>query len=176
MNWVTDGGSAEPITGPDEEPKKPSTTPLEDLGPVDAPVNEEAILAGEKEVAPKLTTEQLIIQMLAVRDERQTIKARDKELIALWRDLEATFLASLDEQGQKRAGTRDGTATITENVLPVIEDYDELVAHIIKSGDVHLLQRRVASAAYREILAAGGSVPGVKTYIQRQVSLRRSTS
>ena len=141
-----------------------------------APVNEDAILAGEKEAAPKLTTEQLINQMLAVRDERQGIKARDKELIAVWRDLEAQFMTQLDEQGQKRAGTDAGTATITANILPVIKDYDELSAHIIATGDVHLLQRRVSSAAFREILAAGGSVPGVEPYTQRQIALRRSTS
>ena len=149
---------------------------VRDLGPVDAPVNEEALLAGEKEAAPKLTTEKLISNMLAVRHERQAIKARDKELIALWRDLEAEFMAALDAQGQKRAGTAAGTATITENILPVIKDWDALTAHIMETGDTHLLQRRVSSASFREILSAGGSLPGVEPYTQRQIALRRSTS
>ncbi len=114
--------------------------------------------------------------MLAVRHERQEIKARDKELIALWRDLEAEFMAALDAQGQKRAGTASGTATITENILPVIKDWDALTAHIMETGDTHLLQRRVSSASFREILSAGGSLPGVEPYTQRQIALRRSTS
>ncbi len=141
-----------------------------------APVNEEAIVANEQPEQPKLTTEQLMDGMIAISDERREIKKREKELIGEYRDLEAAFLIQLDEQGAKRAGTANGTATITENILPTIKDWDALTNYIIENGATHLLQRRVSSAAFREMQAAGIDLPGVEAYVQRQISLRRSTS
>ncbi len=149
---------------------------IDEGGPVDAPVKEDSILAGEQPEQPKLTTEQLMDGLLSIRDERKKIKDREKELIAEWRDLEAAFLAQLDEQGAKRAGTDAGTATITENILPTIKDWDALTNYILKEGATHLLQRRVSSAAFRELRDAGVEIPGVEAYVQRQISLRRSTS
>lgn len=147
-----------------------------DLGPLDAPVKEDAMLAAEQPEQPKLTTEQLMDSMIAISDERREIKKREKVLIGEYRDLEAAFLAQLDEQGAKRAGTTAGTATITENILPTIKDWDALTNYIIENGATHLLQRRVSSAAFRELLDAGIEIPGVEAYTQRQISLRRSTS
>jgi hypothetical protein len=142
----------------------------------DAPVNEDAMLAAEKPEVVPLTTEQLIDGMIAISDERREIKKREKVLIGEYRDLEAAFLVQLDAQGAKRAGTAAGTATITENILPTIKDWDALTDYIVANGATHLLQRRVSSAAFREMQAAGIDLPGVEAYIQRQISLRRSTS
>lgn len=140
------------------------------------PVNEDTIFAGEQPEVKPLTTGQLVTAMLEIRDERKELKRRDKILIGLWRDLETQFLAQLDEQGQKRAGTDAGTATITENVLPTIVDWDALTAYIVKEDATHLLQRRVSAAAFRELRDAGMTIPGVEPYLQRQISLRRRTT
>ena len=142
----------------------------------DAPVNEEAILPEEETTIDPMTTDEMISSMLAIRDERKSIKERDKELIGEWRELEARFLAALDAQGAKRAGTDNGTATVTENILPTIKDWDALTDYIISNGATHLLQRRVSSAAFRELQDAGQDVPGVEPYTQRQISLRRRSS
>ena len=147
---------------------------MEDEG--SPPVNEDTILAGETTKKKALTPGQLVSAMLEIRDERAKINERDKILIDLWRGLETQFLAQLDDQGMKRAGTDAGTATITENVLPTIVDWDALTAYILKEDATHLLQRRVSAAAFRELRDAGVTIPGVEPYLQRQISLRRRTT
>jgi len=75
------------------------------------------------------TTKEIVKQMVACRDERRKIAARDKELIAIWKSLELEMLVRLDDQGMEQAKTADGTASVIETVLPNVVDWDELQIH-----------------------------------------------
>ena len=140
-------------------------------------VREASILPAEEltEKEP-LTTGELITSMLEIRDEKKRLEDRKKILNEQWRELEAEFIDQLEKQGAKRAGTDIGTATITENVLPTIVDWDALTAYVLETGSTHLFQRRVGAAAFRELREAGVDVPGVDAYIQKQISLRRRST
>lgn len=120
-----------------------------------------------------LTTAALIARMVDVRDERRKISSRDKELIAEWRSLEMEFLVRLDEQGMEKATTRAGTASIIETILPQVVDWDEFYKYMLEEDSLHLLQRRPAAAAFRELNAAGTVIPGVEAYVQRTIGLRK---
>lgn len=121
-----------------------------------------------------LTTGDIIALMLETREERRTIAARDKELIEVWRSLEMELLLRLDEQSMTKASTGFGTATITETVLPQVQDWDEFYEHIKETDSFYLLQKRVAAAAYRELQQAGEDVPGISPYPQRSINLRKT--
>ena len=149
---------------------------IDEGGPVDAPVNEDSITANEQPAMELLTSEEYVSGLTAIRNERKKLEDRKKELVAEWRDLEAGLLSLLDSQGAKVVGTGVGTATITENILPTIKDWDALTNYIIQNDATHLLQRRVSSAAFRELQLAGIDIPGVEPYTQRQISLRRRTT
>lgn len=123
--------------------------------------------------SPQLTTSDIISKLAEVRDERRRISARDKELVAEWRALEMELLVRLDEQGMLKASTQAGTASITETVLPQVVDWEALHAHIQETGDFHLLQKRPAAAAFRELHQSGITVPGMEPYTKREISLRK---
>lgn len=123
--------------------------------------------------SPQLTTSDIISKLAEVRDERRRIGARDKELVAEWRALEMELLLRLDEQGMLKASTSAGTASITETVLPQVVDWDALFAHIVETGDFHLLQKRPAAAAFRELHQSGEVIPGIEPYTKREISLRK---
>lgn len=123
----------------------------------------------------KLTTAEIVKLMVEIRDEKRTLKAREKELNERWRSLEMELLIRLDEQGMEKAATKDGTASITETILPQVVDWDAFNAHILENDALFLLQRRPAAAAYRELLESGEVVPGVEPYTQRSIGLRKAT-
>jgi len=118
-------------------------------------------------------TSDIIADLVDVRDERRRIAQRDKELIERWRSLESELLNRLDDQGMLKATTAAGTATITEETLPKVVDWDEVYDHIQKTGDFYLLQKRPAAAAFRELNQSGQVIPGMEAYIKRTISLRK---
>jgi len=124
--------------------------------------------------SPPLTTSAIIAKLVEVRDEKRRIKEREKELIDEWRSLEMELLVRLDEQGMKKAATDDGTASVTEVVLPQVVDWDAVYEHIKESGDFYLLQKRPAAAAFRELHESGEVIPGMEPYTKRSISLRKS--
>lgn len=127
----------------------------------------------EDEIKRPPTTAELITQMVAVRDERRKISSRDKELVEDWRSLELTLLTRLDEQGMEKATAGAGTVSINETILPQVEDWDAFYAYMVETDSLHLLQRRPAAAAFREMNDSGQTIPGVSPYTQRSIGLRK---
>lgn len=128
----------------------------------------------QEETLTPLSTGDIITRMVSCRDERRKISGRDKELIDEWRSLEMELLQRLDSQGMKQAAADAGTATITKTILPNVVDWDALWQHIVDTSSFHLLQRRPAAAAFRELNSSGEKVPGIDAYEQRTISLRKA--
>jgi len=121
-----------------------------------------------------MATSDIIAKMVENRDERRRIKDRDKELVEQFRSLEMELLIRLDEQGMLKASTDAGTASITETILPQVTDWDAVYEHIRDTGDFYLLQKRPATAAFRELHQADIVVPGMEAYTKRAISLRKA--
>jgi len=118
-------------------------------------------------------TSDIIQALVDCRDERRRIADRDKELVAAWKSLEEELLTRLDEQGMLQGKTAVGTASITEAIVPNVVDWDALHDHIRETGDFYLLQKRPSAAAFREIHASGGEIPGMEAFNKRTISLRK---
>lgn len=123
--------------------------------------------------SPQVPTSDIIARLVEVRDERRRIARRDEELVTEWRSLEMELMVRLEEQGMTKASTADGTASITETELPQVVDWEALHAYIQETGDFHLMQKRPAAAAFRELFQSGIEVPGVEKYTQKSISLRK---
>ena len=116
----------------------------------------------------------IIERLVAIREERRRLKRLDSELSRSWSDLEALLINQLDAQGVTKASTDAGTATVNETVLPKVEDWDALYAHLKETDSLYLLQKRVSSAAFREQHEAGLTVPGISPFVNRQIALRKT--
>ena len=126
-----------------------------------------------EESSPPVPTSAIIAQMDGVRDERRRIRERDQELTEKWRALEMELIIRLDEQGMLKASTKEGTASITETIVPQVTDWDAVYDYIRETGDFYLLQKRPAAAAFRELHSSGQTVPGLEPYTKRSISLRK---
>ncbi len=127
----------------------------------------------ENEQEQPLTTADLVKRMVEVRDERRRMSSADKDLVEEWRSLEMELITRLDEQGMEKASTADGTASINEVILPQVVDWDAFYGYMVEEESLHLLQRRPAAAAFRELNDSGVTIPGVEPYTQRSIGLRK---
>ena len=121
-----------------------------------------------------MTQGQLIDQLFELRErirelDRQSQALKDEKQI-----LEDTLLKDLDAQGVQSVSGRKATASISENIVPSIEDWDSFHAFIRRNNAFYLLQRRANAAPYRELMEQrhGKKIPGVTSVTLRTLNLR----
>lgn len=132
----------------------------------------------EQETAPEeqpQSVADIVSDMLENRRRRRDLEAEIKGLNEKWRGLEQKLLQILESQGMQQVSVAGlGTASVSETVIPIVEDWDSFYQYIHDEEAYYLLQRRPATAAYRELVDASGedAVPGVRPGIKRSISLR----
>jgi len=68
-------------------------------------------------------------------------------------------------------GTK-GSVSLGSKLVPAVQDWDLLNAYILENSALHLLERRVATNAYREMQKAGIELPGVVPFAKSNLNLR----
>jgi hypothetical protein len=112
--------------------------------------------------------------MVALRDTKRGLEEQIKGLNSKLKDLQGQFIQRCKEVGTEYARGRLGSATIVENVVPKIDDWD-LVAEWIKDNDaLYLLHRRVSSVAWKELQDMGETIPGIEPFTNITLSLRKT--
>lgn len=114
---------------------------------------------------------EIIEKLLSIRDQKKQLSLQEKALGEEQESLEHALMDRLDAEGSKSVSSELGTAVITETELPAADDWDATEEWIYGQRALHLLQRRIASGAYRELVAAGIAVPGLRTITKRSIGL-----
>ena len=65
------------------------------------------------------------------------------------------------------------SASLTESEFFSIEDYDALQEYVFDNEALYLFQRRLSSAAIKELIQNGEEIPGIKTFVRKDISLRK---
>ena len=120
----------------------------------------------------KVTIGGLIDQMSAVRENRRTLAAQDKELEAEISELEKQLIDLMDAEGQTKATGHSASASISENMVFNTTDWNVFMAYLIKTKQGHLVQRRVSAPAVLELFTSKGVVPGLEPFTKRSINLR----
>lgn len=78
-------------------------------------------------------------------------------------------------QGTDTARNENITVTIVDKERPHVQDWDAFHKFLRRTGDLQLLERRVAAKAFTEILEKrnGKELPGVTVFKYQQLSIRR---
>lgn len=109
-------------------------------------------------------------------EKREKIRKLTKQVDALKleRDeLELRLLETMDAQGVSMSRSDLATASVSETVRPVVENWDEFYNWIHRNKAYYMLERRPAAAAYRETMETRKRpIPGVSKFTQRSVLLR----
>lgn len=110
---------------------------------------------------------------------REKITSEQKKVDALKEqrnELEQSIITQMKESGDlEQARSNKATATRTIQVVPHVKDWQKLYRYIIRNKALHLFERRIASAAYRELMESrkGRKLPGVESFSKETLSLRK---
>ena len=87
-------------------------------------------------------------------------------------ELDYKLMTKLDEQGLSRTANDRASVSINNDTVPDVTDWDALYEHINSTKDYSLLQRRVSSTAYKELLKLGEEIPGLQPREIRRINFR----
>jgi len=110
-----------------------------------------------------------------LRAERLKLEKQVQELKAKEKHMSEALIEECINQGL--TGARGHLATISLNpaTVPSVVNWEQVENYIYETKRFHLMQRRVSSAAYLEILQMGEQVPGIEPTTLTKLSLSRVT-
>ena len=120
----------------------------------------------------KKNLNQLMDELSSVRKDIKSLQEQEKILKLRQNDLDSEIIYKMEEQGLDQIASDVCTISKKIDVVPTVEDWDVLHKHIIDTGRFELLQKRVSATAYRELIAAGMDVPGVKSTELTRINFR----
>lgn len=119
------------------------------------------------------TTKELMARMFEIRAAKAALNEKIKALDTEWKTLEHEVLSQMAKQGSSKVSVDGlGTAILSKTLLPTVQDWDALYEHIKATDAFHLLQRRVSTPAFRELIEAGEVIPGVQAFEDVSINLR----
>ena len=123
-------------------------------------------------LTPVRTIDELIDRKKSIKSQMEKLNSELKGLREQESDIDFELLKKLDAEGLKKTANEVASVSIKEETVPDVHDWDALYAHIISTGDFSLIQRRVSSTAYRELLKLGENVPGLQPRDIRRINFR----
>lgn len=113
-----------------------------------------------------------IDKLYAVREKIREYESKIKELQETKSELEAQLLQCMDKEGVTKSTGKRASVSISENVKPSVEDWDEFYKFLHRNKAYYLLERRPSVSGCRELFEKRGKIPGVVPFVQRSVNLR----
>jgi hypothetical protein len=114
----------------------------------------------------------LLAEYGTLRDGIRELQAQEKELNASKRELEAQISIRMQEQGLDKISNKGQTISLKNEIVPTVEDWDLLQTHVAETRQFELMHKRVSATAYREAIAAGIDIPGVKSTELTRINYR----
>jgi hypothetical protein len=123
-----------------------------------------------------MTQELNINQLIEKRAENKyamdELNRQLKELRETQNDLDVLLLKKMDAEGLSRTANTQASVSINEDTVPDVTDWEELYRYVTDTQDFSLIQRRVSSTAYKELLKLGESVPGLQPRVVRRINFK----
>ena len=106
---------------------------------------------------------ELINKLADARESINSLDEKRKGFVREKMDLESRLVAIMEDQGIDRTANDRATISVKTETMPSAEDWDQIYKHILATEQFELLHRRLSAQAFREILALGQAVPGVRS-------------
>tara|TARA_R100000458_G_C8261733_1_gene237146 strand:+ start:988 stop:1368 length:381 start_codon:yes stop_codon:yes gene_type:complete len=120
----------------------------------------------------KQTMDELLTELTEVRTSLKNLQEKERGFKSRKMELEARIVSTLKEQGIDRIGNDNCTVSIKEEIVPTVEDWDQVYQHLLQTKQFELIQKRMSATAFRELLQMGMNVPGVKATELTRVNFR----
>jgi hypothetical protein len=115
----------------------------------------------------------MLVAEEAQREEAQKVVDAIKENEEV---LHEAILEALAATGVDRVSYAGRTAKREEKVIPSLKDWDSFTKFIHRNKYYHLVERRPAVLACRELLALKGKIPGIEPFVKVKLSFIKNPS
>ena len=123
--------------------------------------------------APVASVGSLIDQYFDLREQLREVQAQEKEVKAAMAVVEEELIKLYDAQEITLCRGRRARASLTSQDIPMVKDWDEFYKYVLDNQAFHMLERRPATAACRELRDSGEEVPGVDFFTRRGISVTK---
>ena len=121
------------------------------------------------------TTGGIIDALFEIREQRRELARQDKALSEEADTLERLLMERLDAEETTKAAGRAASVSVSEEVVPNIDDWEAFYGYVRDNDAFHLLQRRINTAAWRETAELDGMPPqGTTPFTKRKLNLRKN--
>ena len=120
----------------------------------------------------KQTMDELLTELTEVRTSLKGLQEKERGFKSRKMELEAKIVSTLKQQGIDRVGNDGCTVSIKEEIVPTVQNWDEVYKYLIQTKQFELIQKRMSATAFRELLQMGMNVPGVKATELTRVNFR----
>ena len=140
--------------------------------------NRKSIAAFTERLVP-LTLGAAADKVFDLREEKRILDKKVKDVEAEITTVTATIFELLDAQDTRKAEGKKASISVNYAVNPSTTDFDATAKWIIdgKRGDkyayAHLLYKRIAAPAYRELRGLGVVIPGQEDFTNRTLSVTK---
>jgi len=115
---------------------------------------------------------ELIEALKEKREELADLESIKKQKSREKAELETQLLEAMDDQNITAMRGDTATVSISEKVVPTVDNWEAFYDYILATKQPYLLERRPAITAFREILETGSEVPGLKPFTRRTINFR----
>ena len=125
-------------------------------------------------VTPKARLDDLATARDVLREQKRVMEAEIKLLDGALSANEQEIIELADSLGLDRFAVGKLSFSISEQVVGNVEDWEQVYAYIKANDAFYLVQRRLANAAYKELLDTGDGLPGVVPFTKRSLNMRKN--
>lgn len=107
-----------------------------------------------------------------LREQKRLHEESIKQLTEKMSIIEGKLIECMDAEGITKATGKKATVSISEQIRPNVQDWDQFYAYIHKNKFYHLLERRPSVSGCQELFETKGKVPGVVPFTARRINMR----
>ena len=90
----------------------------------------------------KQTMDELLTDLTEVRMNLKNLQEKERGFKSRKMELEAKIVSSLKQQGIDRVGNDSCTLSIKEEIVPTVQDWDQVYKYLIQTKQFELIQKR----------------------------------
>lgn len=117
----------------------------------------------------------LMEQAVELRDQKAEAEAVATDLGKRLDDTKRQIIELMQAMGIEKSGHNGISCSVSTKPVPSIEDFAAVGEYIVRTGNVHLLQKRLSTTVYADLMELEtDGIPGISTFDKTELSLRVS--
>lgn len=114
----------------------------------------------------EISLTQQMDQLFKLKAAHEVVRKKADEAKAKVDEAEKALIDRMLQEGATKGAGKLGTITLSNAVVPQVENWDDFYAFIHKKKYYHLLERRPSVSGCREIFEMSGKLPGVVPFVK----------